>query len=502
MAKQVVYGAVHADVQHIQVPTGLGFDKAAKALMKQHQQDEMEISVYAEFPGHLTSDVLLAIDQALIDQFGLVNREAKMTFFGPQPPTFMDVPIDYGKKAQVPTGCFSVPLVEGQFEIQFLPDKMKDKVVQTWKVALTGDYKQKHRKTIDELVNRITEILDTQPNSKGKVFQLRLTDSLGEPVMMPMPEYMKPSGAQPEDVIVPYKTLLALDTYIWNHLGTPLQMMRDFKFPIKRGVLLYGTYGTGKSMSIDVAAGRAVQSGWTVVKVVNPVDLDRVLEMTKRLDPVVVIVEDLDKALAAVDDAAKLRIVNAVSDVNGNSREMFLIGTTNHLEDFPEAMYRSGRLDALIEMPCPDQDTAGRLIKLFLAETYDHDSEVAYKQVTEILGDGTWAPAFVKEICETARMTAISQRREKVTDSHLLALVEGKRMQHELAHPKPVDLRSPEEKAAAILGTSIEKATEQEIKAYTTPLSERFDTLEDLPPAPEKSSTNGKKKAAAAGATG
>src|SRR5690606_23078560 len=83
-------------------------------------------------------------------------------------------------------------------------------------------------------------------------------------------------------------------------LLTPIQktqQCRDNRIPLKRGILFYGPYGTGKTLTALVTAKHAVDNGWTYIMVNNVSALAATLTFARMFQPAVVFGEDIDRVI-------------------------------------------------------------------------------------------------------------------------------------------------------------------------------------------------------------
>jgi cell division protease FtsH len=176
---------------------------------------------------------------------------------------------------------------------------------------------------------------------------------------------------------------------------------------LKRGVLLYGAPGTGKTHTVSYLLGLLPD---VTVVVISGRALSRIREacsVARSLSPAVVVVEDVD--LIAEDRTARpgqqpllFQLFNEMEGLNSASDVTFLL-TTNRADLLEPALAaRPGRVDLAAELPLPDADARRALIRLYQADlVLDGVDLDAVIERTE----GVTAP-FLKELLRRAALLA------------------------------------------------------------------------------------------------
>jgi hypothetical protein len=204
---------------------------------------------------------------------------------------------------------------------------------------------------------------------------------------------------------------------------------------LKRGVLLHGPPGTGKTHTIRYLLGQldgvtvVILSGYALRWVGEACSVARVLA------PSVVVIEDVD--LIAEERAPLLgqhpllfQLLNEMDGLGGDVDVTFLL-TTNRPDLLEAALAaRPGRVDHAAELPLPDADARRRLLELYrgsLVLDLSNPDEVITRT------DGVTA-AFLKELLRLAALLAAGTEpaREgngggapiRVTDAHLSAALD------------------------------------------------------------------------------
>lgn len=147
----------------------------------------------------------------------------------------------------------------------------------------------------------------------------------------------------------------------------------------KRGMLLHGRPGTGKSCLIKLMSESAVQEGDIVFIVSEPHLLKEGLKQFKEVEPdriAIVIMEEIDEMLRYGQ-----RQLSEILDGQDQVNNVLFVGTTNHIERIHPKFLREGRFDSKIEIGTPPK--SGRIAflkgKLGLNEKEDILEEIADK---------------------------------------------------------------------------------------------------------------------------
>jgi ATPase family associated with various cellular activities (AAA) len=177
---------------------------------------------------------------------------------------------------------------------------------------------------------------------------------------------------------------------------------------LRRGLLLHGPPGTGKSMSVRYLVTR-LQGRTTIVLTGRELGLIRAAcELARLLAPSTVILEDVDLVAEERSSGNQscspllFELMNEMDGLEGDADIIFLL-TTNRPEILEPALTaRPGRIDQAVEFPLPDDDCRRRLIVLYGEGLGlgDHDAEALVSRTA-----GT-SPAFIRELLRKAAVYA------------------------------------------------------------------------------------------------
>ena len=195
----------------------------------------------------------------------------------------------------------------------------------------------------------------------------------------------------------------------------------------RRGALLEGYYGTGKSIALYIAAQKANAAGMSVLNV-NAGAIGIGVELGSMVAPVLLVVEDLDAGAHGDRDALN-GLINKLSSISSKTKEDYMIAaSTNFIERIDPALLRPERIDSIIHVELPNRETAGAVLGYAAGNTAKINDAVS-DAITGI------TPAVICEIGERAKINAIRSGR-KTTSKELLEYVEVMKHQINLAKPE------------------------------------------------------------------
>ena len=383
--------------EKLTLPEGMSLTDGIE-LLQRRQQYEQETTSINETYDFFPLDGAHAFNEVLTRKFGWAPATATPGFFGDTPPQLISVECAPGVFKQVPWGRFSLPNIDG-----FVQTSVSLKNGR-YSFALGAVIKRLDEETVRSLFEEVREYLKTDSIYVGRAVKIRFRDEDGDPLEMPEPKFLDVSKINPEGLIYAADVEAAVQT----NLFMPIQRVRDCianGIPVKRGVLLGGTYGTGKTMAATVASRLAVDAGVTYIYVPRADELADAIEFGKQYQSpaCVIFCEDVDRVTAGERSIEMDDILNILDGIDTKSANIITVLTTNDLQAINPAMLRPGRLDAVIDVTPPDANAVERLLRLYggSAITADTNLEEAGRALAGNI------PAVIAEVVKRAKLSQL-----------------------------------------------------------------------------------------------
>lgn len=270
------------------------------------------------------------------------------------------VAVGFNEHKFVPWGDFEIPGLSGLIGCDVAV------VGGRYQFAMRAKVFRYDEATVKEIFAGVREYLKTGSIYKGKAIKIRFLDDDGDRLPMPDPQFMDTSKITRSMAVYSDHIQDAIET----NLLTPIERVDDLLangLPIKRSVLLGGTYGTGKTLAATVASKVAVDTGITYLYVPRADELKEAIEFAKQYQSpaCVVFCEDIDRVISGDRSIGMDDILNIVDGIDTKQNHLIMVFTTNDMEAINPAMIRPGRLDSVIEVTPPDAKAVERLLRMY-----------------------------------------------------------------------------------------------------------------------------------------
>lgn len=260
------------------------------------------------------------------------------------------------------------------------------------------------------LLGRVRDLMDLHNVMRGKVMTFSF-DRHGEFGI----RFARLPTVTREDVVLQEPVLAAIERHALGITGN-VEALRAAGQHVKRGLLLYGPPGNGKTHTVsyllNAMPGRTgfILSGAAVAAVGQAGTLARSLQ------PATIVIEDVD--LVARDrtmpggsqNSLLFQLLNEMDGLAGDADVLFVL-TTNRVDLLEPALAaRPGRIDQALELPLPDAGARRRLLELYLPGDTP-TAELAPAAVERVLErtEGV-AAAFMKELARRATLRRLVDR--------------------------------------------------------------------------------------------
>lgn len=435
----------------ITVPSNIPLSTAIEALENQRKADEQMVSIREELSG-CVPDAAHAFSRALERTYRWVRGVPQQGFFGEEPPTLISVQSGVGTSVHVPWGVFEVPGIDG---------KLKTEVASksgNYHMVILARVKRKDQEKVKQLMELTRKILREESLYRSKAVQVRFLLNNGVPVEFVEPTFWDVSDSGMFSLILPNE----VERQVRASLFTPLthtEKCREAGIPLKRGILLCGTYGTGKTMTARVAAHLAERNGWTFIYCEKANELAHAVKFAASYQPAVVFCEDIDREASGERDEGTDELLNIIDGITSKKSEIIVVLTSNNVESIEPALLRPGRLDAVIHFSPPDSAAVQRLIQVYAGSNLQKNQNL--ERVGEVLAGQI--PAVIREVVERAKLHSLAEHGKNVgiTETGLLSAAEGMRYQLQLLAPKVPAVEPAKQFVDHIASAVIEKMNGQ-----------------------------------------
>lgn len=426
----------------IMLPKKLSLQGAIDSLLQRMQYEAQPVRIREVIPA-LPWDGAIALTKAIEQLFGYALQIPTVFsgMFGTMSNPPMQISVETGPDTTtlIPWGRFSLPGIPGWIETLALPDS-EGRI----SFAVASETIHEHEHTIRKLILRCREIVAAESIYRGKAIEVTFTRD-GELLSTPDIKFLR---------VPPMPPIFnkPLETAIETNIFTPIryrEVLAKNAIPFKRGILLAGEYGTGKTLLAQAVARETVMNNMTFIYGRNPNDLSHLLTFAERFQPAVLLTEDVDR-VAGVDRTDDVNdVLNTLDGVGNKKSEVMLILTTNHPESINPAMRRPGRIDVILPVTLPDAEAAERLVRLY------GGSRIAEGENLSAVGMALFGqrPATIRETVERAKLDAIRRSKgetSRILASDLLAAADVTIAEAALFTPKPI--QKPVEELGQALG--------------------------------------------------
>ena len=440
--------SIKRDGDQIILPPDMSIDEGIKWLQRKKIEEENVVAVH-EVVDAYPLDGAYALAKVVAQRFGWTNLIPTPGFFGDSPPNMVGIEVAPQKTVQVPWGRMQFPILEGGFLSTDIAKKDQRPVF-----VISGEIKRKHQAIVSEIAAEVRQLIKAESVYKGKAIRVVFPEKDERFDPTKCPTFLELGGVREEELIFPEPVMHMVRDNLFT-LVERTEECRQAGIPLKRGILLEGKHGTGKTLTAFVTAKKAQANGWTFILIDSVAKLQPAIQFALQYAPAVVFAEDIDRVLQGERDEDMDAILNTIDGIESKGKEVLVALTTNHVDKINPAMLRPGRLDAVISVTPPDEHAVQTLIRLYgrgLVDEHDDLTAVGQKLKGHI-------PAVIREVMERAKLSCIS-RKETGAPLILKAVDLEHAADGMLAHLKlmegaPEDHRSPVEVLGRAMGDRI-----------------------------------------------
>ncbi len=390
-ARCLAQSSIKREGNQIIIPGYMSYKEAANALLDHEEQMEEDTAKIIKVHGHI-SDMLVAFDRSMTKTFGQIVGRSEMvfSFFGAFkiPSQTMTVKTSFEDTITVPVGKIAIPGMPLTLHVQLDENK---KLPMKSAMEIHVEYKKKYEYIVELIEKAIHEELKNNSIFTGKAIDSKFN-------------FLNLHGFPLSKIVYAEDEEHDLNAHMFRMIRSTA-LARKNKLPIKRTILLYGKYGTGKTLTALKAANICTENAWTFMNVQPGDDITAALEFAKRYQPCLVFFEDIDQVTSGERTVEINNILNIIDGILSKSSEVMTILTTNHAARIEAAMMRPGRIDAVIELGRIDATSLNKMIEAYCGGTL---SEVPDGEMLLQFADD-YTPSFIAEACNRAILYAMER---------------------------------------------------------------------------------------------
>lgn len=385
--------------EQITLPTGMTVKAAIDVLVRREKYEDEKTAFNEKF-NVLPFDGANALNEVLRKKYGWAQATATPSFWGDEPPRMISIEVAPNMVKQVPWGRFNLPNLAAGGYIETGVSVEAGRYI----FAINATIKRRDEEAVRSLFADIRAYLKTGSIYMGQAIKIRFLDDDGDPKSMPDVSFIDTSAIDESSLIYAKDVMAAVET----NLFTPIRRVHDLLkngMSAKRGILLGGTYGTGKTMAATVASRIAVDAGVTYVYIPRADELANAIEFAKQYQSpaCVIFCEDIDRVTAGERDVEMDEILNMLDGIDTKTANIITVLTTNDLNAINPAMLRPGRLDAVIDVTPPDAEAVQKLLRYYGGTTISPKADLS--AVGKILQGHI--PAVIAEVVKRAKLSQL-----------------------------------------------------------------------------------------------
>lgn len=329
------------------------------------------------------------------------------------PLQYQSVDIDVGRQMQCALNAiYLVKTKTGPAAIQIQLSGQVELVVMALNVDSASEYLEEIRKLSSE-----------SSVYRGKIISFEGEEgNADEPGWLNVRFHRIPDVSR-DEIILPRETMDVIERNIINFYRHT-NILRKSGRSVKRGILFYGSPGTGKTFTAKYLSH--AMPGITVFLLAGEQLwlMKECFQMARMLAPALIIMEDVDliaeKRERSVNNTVLHQLLDQLDGLSEKADVITLL-TTNRPEVLEPALsLRPGRIDQAIKFPMPDEECRRRLFEL-----YSQGLDVRLNDLSRYIAktDGA-SPSFIQELLRKAALFAAEDSYDHtetlvVLDSHL-----------------------------------------------------------------------------------
>jgi cell division protease FtsH len=273
------------------------------------------------------------------------------------------------------------------------------------------------REISENLLSELRKAMDHENVYRGQMLSFTVCDDGSLQI-----NFLKRTAVKRTEIVMPKGVLESVEQHVVG-IAKHRDELRALGQHLKRGVLLHGAPGAGKTMTVRYLASHLVDTTVIVLTGVGLRAITPSCQMARALAPALVVIEDVD--LIANErhqeghetNPLLFALLNEMDGIDGDADVAFIL-TTNRADLLEPALaQRPGRVDLAVEVPLPNAACRRRLIRQYakpLGLTFADSTELG-ELIERTNGV---AASFIKELLRRAVVNALHAN-EQVNERHV-----------------------------------------------------------------------------------
>lgn len=235
--------------------------------------------------------------------------------------------------------------------------------------ALNIDVMAEHKKDAEAFIKEIQQYIGKHNVYRGKLLSVDRRDNpAGAAGSVGLKFHSLPTITR-ERIILPDGLLQRIERQTIE-VGKYSESLKKAKRKLKRGILLHGKPGTGKTLTAMYLASTMKERTVFILTGRGQGLIESSCSFARMLEPAMVIIEDVDliaeeRSSSQCNTAVLLELLNEMDGLAEDIDVLFVL-TTNRPEILEPALAsRPGRIDQAFEVPLPDAECRRRLFDLY-----------------------------------------------------------------------------------------------------------------------------------------
>jgi cell division protease FtsH len=277
----------------------------------------------------------------------------------------------------------------------------------------------RERRISEELFNELREAMDAANVYRGQMLSFTVCDDGSLQI-----HFLQRTSVKRNEIVLPKGVLESVEQHIVG-IAEHRQKLRALGQHLKRGVLLHGAPGAGKTMTIRYLASHLQDTTVIVLTGAGLRAITPSCQMARTLAPSLVVIEDVDlianerHQVGHDTNPLLFALLNEMDGIDGDADVAFIL-TTNRADILEPALaQRPGRIDLAVEVPLPNAACRRRLLR-----QYGKPLGLTFADPTLFVERTNGVPAsFIKELLRRAVVNALDSG-EKLTEAHVTAALD------------------------------------------------------------------------------